>query len=496
MKDTRLNELVENGFNKPKVLVLGDCMLDIYLDGACKRLAPDVGVPVLDVNTVVHCLGGAGNVVVNLHSMGAIVSVVTVLGDDSNAALIADQLQQKGIETNGILYSKSCQTLTKTRLRREQQCLLRYDIGQKYSFDDAMLQYYLLAVKDALQSVDIVFIADYDKGSIPDELIQMLYQEQQLHPKIIVVDSKDYRKYGCLRPNLIKPNYEEARLILGQRENEDRARQGMQWSKQLAEVANAHWVALTLDKDGVILFKRDDAPIHYRVPEIKEGNFSGAGDTFLTALCLAYFNGLDQDNAIDLSIKAAHIGIAKSGTASCSCQELAQKIREPNNKVIGDLNELEALCDRLRKEHRLVFTNGCFDIFHAGHAHYLGKAKATGDILIVGINTDDSISRLKGASRPVNRLEDRIEVLCALEAVDYVVPFGDAGSDNPIPLLEKVRPHVFVKGEAYRDEDIPEKGLLHSLGTKLVYVEHVHQQSTTKIIQRVQENKQVLKKIS
>ncbi len=496
MKDMNLYELVENGFNSPKVLVLGDCMLDVYLDGECSRLAPDVGVPVLDVKSVRHCLGGAGNVITNLHQMGAHVSVVTVLGDDSNGALIADELRQKGIDTRGILYCKKCQTLTKTRLRREQQCLLRYDIGQKYSFDESLLEHYLAVVKQAFQSADIIFIADYDKGNISNELIQLLYQEQLLHPKIIAVDSKDYQKYRCLHPNLIKPNYEEARHMLGQQADADRIRQGMAWSKQLADLANVHWLALTLDKDGVILFKRNDSPTHYPVPGLKEGNFSGAGDTFLTALCLAYFNGLDQDCAIDLSIKAAHIGIAKNGTASCSCQELAQKLCEPARRIITDLNDLERLCDQLRKEHRLVFTNGCFDIFHAGHAHYLGQAKAAGDILIVGINTDHSINRLKGPSRPVNTLLDRIEVLCALEAVDYVVPFGDADSDNPISLLERVRPHVFVKGEAYRDEDIPEKDLLQSLGTELIYIDHVYQQSTSKIIQRVQENRQVLKKIS
>ncbi|WP_312743498.1 PfkB family carbohydrate kinase [Sphingobacterium multivorum] len=497
MKDIALNKLVENGFDNPRVLVLGDCMLDIYLDGECKRLAPDVAVPVLDVQSVEHCLGGAGNVITNLSNMGAVVSVVSLLGDDSSGQTIARSVQRQGIDTGGLLYNKNCQTLTKTRLRRDGHCLLRYDIGQKYHFSAALANQYLTAVKKALQHVDIVFIADYGKGNITDELIVLLAEEQQIEPKIIAIDSKDYDKYACLNPDLIKPNYDEARKILSQEEEDDRLTQASKWPESLAALSQANWVALTLDKDGVILSKKGGSAKHYRVPALKEGNFSGAGDTFLTVLCLAYYNKLDADIAIALSIKAAQIGIQKNGTAHCSCTELAQRLTNKDDKLITDLNHLEALCDGLRKENKLVFTNGCFDIFHAGHAHYLGAAKAQGDILIVGINTDESIRRLKGATRPVNSLDDRIEVLRALGAVDYIVPFGDELSDNPIPIIEKVKPHIFVKGEAYQNKELAEQGLLQILGTQLVFIPHVHQQSTTKIIQRVQEkDNQLLKKIS
>ncbi|MCW8311873.1 PfkB family carbohydrate kinase [Sphingobacterium thalpophilum] len=496
MKDLALNELVKNGFNRPRVLVIGDCMLDIYLDGECKRLAPDVAVPVLDVQSVKHCLGGAGNVITNLVHMGADVKVVTVLGDDPSAQVIARELRRQHVDTSRVIYNSDCQTLTKTRLRRDQQCLLRYDIGKKYTLSDTLLKRYLNDVKAALETVDIVFISDYDKGNIPSELIQLLVEEQLRDRKVIVVDSKDYYRYRELRPDLIKPNYEEARKILGQEEEEDRVAQAMQWSESLCVISSARWVALTLDKDGVVLHKREQPSKHFPVTALKEGNFSGAGDTFLTALTLAYFNRVDEDSAIDLSIKAAQIGIQKSGTACCSNQELAEHLGQQEGKILTDLGALEMLCNRLRKDHKIVFTNGCFDIFHAGHAHYLGEAKSKGDILIVGINTDESIRRLKGSSRPVNKLTDRIEVLRALEAVDYIVPFGDNLSDNPIPILEIVKPHVFVKGEAYQHEPLPEEGLLHILGTQMVFVPHVHQQSTTKIIQRVQQNSdQVLKKI-
>lgn len=497
MNDITLNQLVEKGFNNPRVLVLGDCMLDIYLDGDCSRLAPDVAVPVLDVASVQYCLGGAGNVITNLCNMGAEVSVVTMLGDDHSAQTIARDLRLLGIDTSNILYNSSCQTLTKTRLRRENQCLLRYDIGKAYHFTPALLKQYLADVKKALNHTDIIFIADYDKGNVTDELIQMLYQEQQKNPKIIAVDSKDYYKYNCLQPDLIKPNYEEACKILGHKAEKDRITQALEWSESLCVISKASWVALTLDKDGVILFKKDCEPKHYPVPVLKEGNFSGAGDTFLTVLCLAYYNKLEEDIAVPLSAKAAQIGIRKTGTASCSCEELAQELHDKDDKVIMDLSSLETVCDKLRGEHKIVFTNGCFDIFHAGHAHYLSEARSQGDILIVGINTDESIARLKGASRPINTLNERIEVLRALSAVDYIVPFGDELSDDPIPVLEKVKPHVFVKGEAYENEEMPEMGLLQILGTQLVFVPHIHKQSTTKIIQRVRENGgQLLKKIS
>ncbi|WP_293908172.1 PfkB family carbohydrate kinase [Sphingobacterium sp. UBA5670] len=497
MNEITLNKLVAKGFNNPSVLVLGDCMLDIYLDGECSRLAPDVAVPVLDVKSVQYCLGGAGNAITNLCNMGAKVSVITMLGDDHSAQTIARDLRLQGIDTSNILFNANCQTLTKTRLRRENQCLLRYDIGQIYEYTPTLSRQYLADVKRVLKHIDIIFIADYDKGNITDELIQLLYQEQQKNPKIIAVDSKDYYKYNCLRPDLVKPNYEEACKILGHKPEKDRITQALEWSESLCVISKANWVALTLDKDGVILFKKDSEPKHYPVPVLKEGNFSGAGDTFLTVLCLAYYNKLEEDIALTLSVKAAQIGIHKSGTASCSCEELARDLHDRNDKVIRDLSNLESVCDMLRHEHKIVFTNGCFDIFHAGHAHYLHEAKAQGDILIVGINTDESIARLKGDSRPINSLSERIEVLRALSAVDYIVPFGDELSDDPIPVLEKVKPHVFVKGEAYESEEMPEMGLLQILGTQLVFIPHIHKQSTTKIIQRVQENGgQFLKKIS
>lgn len=497
MEEITLNKLVAKGFNNPRVLVLGDCMLDIYIDGECSRLAPDVAVPVLDVKSVQCCLGGAGNAITNLCNMGAKVSVITMLGDDHSAQTIARDLRLQGIDTSNILFNANCQTLTKTRLRRENQCLLRYDIGQVYEYTSAQSKQYIADVKKALRHIDIIFIADYDKGNITDELIQLLYQEQQKNPKIIAVDSKDYYRYNCLRPDLVKPNYEEACKILGHKPDKDRITQALEWSESLCVISKANWVALTLDKDGVILFKKDREPKHYPVPILKEGNFSGAGDTFLAVLCLAYYNKLEQDIAVSLSVKAAQIGIHKSGTASCSCEELAQELHDRDHKVIMDLSSLESVCDMLRHERKIVFTNGCFDIFHAGHAHYLKEAKSQGDILIVGINTDESIARLKGASRPINTLSERIEVLRALAAVDYIVPFGDELSDDPIPILEKVKPHVFAKGEAYESEEMPEMGLLQILGTRLVFIPHVHKQSTTKIIQRVQENGgQFLKKIS
>ncbi|MDR0262451.1 MAG: PfkB family carbohydrate kinase [Sphingobacterium sp.] len=497
MNEITLNKLVAKGFNNPSVLVLGDCMLDIYLDGECSRLAPDVAVPVLDVKSVQYCLGGAGNAITNLCNMGAKVSVITMLGDDYSAQTIARDLRLQGIDTSNILFNANCQTLTKTRLRRENQCLLRYDIGQVYDYTPTLLKRYLADVKKVLKHIDIIFIADYGKGNITDELIQLLYQEQQKDPKIIAVDSKDYYKYNCLRPDLVKPNYEEACKILGHKPEKDRIVQAFEWSESLCVISKANWVALTLDKDGVILFKKDSEPKHYPVPVLKEGNFSGAGDTFLTVLCLAYYNKLEEDIALALSVKAAQIGIHKSGTASCSCEELARELHNRDQKLITDLSNLESVCDMLRREHKIVFTNGCFDIFHAGHAHYLNEAKSQGDILIVGINTDESIARLKGDSRPINTLSERIEVLRALSAVDYIVPFGDEFSDDPIPVLEKVKPHVFVKGEAYKSEEMPEMGLLQILGTQLVFIPHVHKQSTTKIIERVQENGgQFLKKIS
>lgn len=491
--NARIDNIIQQ-FKSKKVLVLGDFMLDVYIDGQCSRLAPEASVPILDVQKQTACLGGAGNVVFNLRKLGARVNYVTILGQDDSAKTAIGLLQDQCLDGLFIHFTSLSPTLTKTRLRMDGQYIYRFDHGKKIVADPQITKAYLADVRRAYQESDAVLIADYNKGSISPAVLKLLIQLKSEDHKVFAVDCKDYERYKALEPTMIKPNYQEARNIVREDAEDDRVQQASRWSRQIWKRSNAQLVALSLDKDGVLLSQEGALLFHYPVEQIATKNVAGAGDTLLAALLLSHLSGASPYEAVGIACTAASIGIRKTETAHCTFPELQFGMLETNDKVLTDLEDVSCVSGTLRAQKRIVFTNGCFDIFHSGHAHYLRQARELGDVLIVGINTDESVRRIKGANRPVNTLADRIEVLKQMQCVDFIVPFGSQEDDTPVPLIEAVRPHIFVKGEDYKDHKLPESELLDKLGTEVRFMPYVPHQSTTKIIERVQQKDMVLLK--
>ena len=474
-------------FRKYKILVIGDFILDVYLHGNCNRLAPEASVPVVDVVAKRYCLGAAANVAANLRALGAKVSLCTVLGKDDAGNRSLAMLKNAGIDISPVMEADERTTIVKTRVNAPSHSLLRYDEGTESQIGPELERQLISSLESAYRNCDAVLIADYDKGTLSPGLITALKQLKQRDDKFFALDSKRAAVFAEIKPQLLKPNYEEAvKLLSLPCLRESRIEQLKSSGLPFFEKTNAQLIALTLDSDGALFFENGHHVHRAFATPINNPNVSGAGDTFISACSLALISGNPVAVAAEIATAASGIAIRKADTAICTAQELENVLME-GDKKISILSLLQRKCKMFKAEgKRLVFTNGCFDILHSGHVNYLRKAKEMGDVLIVGLNHDDSVRRLKGKDRPVNSLENRIEVLSALEFVDFVIPFGNAREDTPVNLIKHIRPDVFVKGGDYQHKFLPEEKLLKRMGCEIVFLPYVFNQSTTQIISRIE----------
>uniref|UniRef100_UPI003D7F2379 PfkB family carbohydrate kinase n=1 Tax=Pedobacter sp. TaxID=1411316 RepID=UPI003D7F2379 len=455
-------------FKKYKVLVIGDFIVDAYFNGSCNRVAPEAPVPVVDVNHKCYCLGGAANVAANLKALGASVRFCSVTGKDESAEKGVQLLKDAGLTAELLLKDEGRQTLLKTRITTPAQTLLRYDEGSTTVLTENTLAKLLDNIRGAYATCDAVLIADYQKGVINTEVINLLVELKREKAKLIAVDSKRLNEFSALEPSLTKPNYEEAIKIVGlPYQSAGRVQQLQQAGPTLFAQTKAAVTAVTLDEEGSLLFKGSELLFHVKAPVAGKNQVSGAGDTYISACLLALCAKADVQYMADLGTSAAAIAIGKEHTALCYLEELSGSCL-PVAKHISSQTSLKSSCAWYKSQgKRIVFTNGCFDILHSGHVSYLNQAKAMGDILIVGLNTDESIKRLKGSSRPVNSLANRIQVLAALSCVDHIVTFGSKKDDTPIELIKMVQPQLFVKGGDYKNTQLPEAAILNKLGCEI-----------------------------
>jgi len=485
---TPYQQILKNFSNK-KVLVIGDLILDRYLQGNCSRVAPEASVPVIDLNLNRDCPGGAANVAANLRALGAEVSLCSVTGSDEHGNSLLKLLKNLNINTDLILNEKERTTLCKTRVSSSTQLIVRYDEGSCNPIATATCEQMIARIAAVFDQVDAIFISDYEKGVVTDELISGLKLINESNKKIIAVDARNFTRYAALEPTLIKPNYKEA-LALCQLKavNLNRPEQVKSWGECMYKHSKAKNILLSMDEDGVCCFEKGRFGFHHQVPKVSNPQVSGAGDTFLATALMALLSGADLSCSTALAVSAAAVVISKPHTAVCTIKQLEDHFSE-KPKLLTHKTKIKALIDSYKAEgKRIVFTNGCFDILHSGHVSYLKGSKAEGDILIVGLNNDESIKRLKGLQRPINSLEDRIEVLSELSCIDHIIPFGKMGDDTPVPLLKQIRPHVFVKGGDYRHKFLPEEKILHEIGCKIVFLPTVANRSTTNVISKIKQN--------
>ena len=489
---TDLVKLVD-AFAGLKVVVIGEAMLDCYLNGVANRLCPEGPVPVVTVTNRQEAPGGAANTAVNVTNLGAQVTFLSVVGNDWEGSLLQQVLEKRGVSRKYVLTQSNRRTLTKQRVTAASQLLVRFDQGNTDAIDSEVEQALIEQLKLCFSDCDAVIVSDYGYGILTQKIIEAIAKLQHSQPRILVVDSKHLSTYRSVGATAVKPNYNQAVQLLNiqKTDGEARAEQMAMHAEQLLSLTGAQIAAVTLDAEGAIVFERDSPSHRTHTQRANHAHTSGAGDTFLSVLALALAAGATTPTAADLAATAASVVVRQDGTTACSAQELREMLLTPflqvADKYAPDPNKFVAYLASRHKGERIVFTNGCFDILHAGHVSYLNRAKALGDRLIIGVNSDASVSRLKGPSRPINRLEDRIQVLSALESVDYLVAFDD---DTPINLIRMICPDVYVKGGDYTRETLPEASVVEQLGGIVQILPFVENRSTTSIIRRIssQEN--------
>ena len=466
----------------PHIVVIGDLMIDHYLWGKCERISPEAPVQVVAIEKETSVLGGAGNVINNLAALGAKVDVISVIGGDSNAAQLRFLLHSIEVNDGYLVTEIHRNTSKKSRIIASQQQVVRYDQEstedisietQKTIFDTFM---------ERLSHYDMILLSDYGKGVLTDDLTQKLIHHANAHGKKVLVDPKgeDYSKYTGAY--LLTPNKKEA--ILASKINITDEASLLLSIKTLKEKCDLDVSLITLSEDGIALFDEQLRVLPTVAREVYD--VTGAGDTVLASLGFALACGYSIDQAVGFANLAAGVVVGKIGSATATLDEIiayeSSLNKSTSDSHIKTLEEMTSLSKELRKRgKKIVFTNGCFDILHVGHVKYLETAKSFGDVLIVGLNSDESVSRLKGPTRPVNTEDDRAYILASLEAVDYVVKFYE---DTPYELINALKPHILVKGGDYAGKDVVGQDIVDELRL----VDFVQGKSTTKTIEKIKEH--------
>ena len=472
--------MIELKNKHPKILVIGDLMIDHYLWGKCERISPEAPVQVVAIEKETAVLGGAGNVINNLSALGADVSVLSVIGHDSNAEELKEMFQTIGVNINSLVVEEGRNTSKKSRIIASQQQVVRYD---KESTDDISIESQnkiVINFKSDIIACDMVILSDYGKGVLTKALTRQLIDIANEHQVKVLVDPKgeDYTKYSGAY--LLTPNKKEA-IEASKIEIKDEETLFSAITK-LKNDCHLEVSLITLSEDGIAIYDKSLRKHPTVAREVYD--VTGAGDTVIASLGFSLACGYDIDQAVKFANLAAGVVVGKLGSATASLNEIIEYESSLNKSTsdshIKSFEEIESLSQELHKRgKKIVFTNGCFDILHVGHVKYLEEAKSYGDVLILGLNSDESVRRLKGPTRPVNTENDRAYILASLEAVDYVVKFYD---DTPYELIKAVQPHILVKGGDYEGKDV----VGQDIADELRLVNFVEGKSTTKTIAKIQ----------
>ena len=457
------------------IAVIGDFMIDHYLWGKSERVSPEAPVPVVEVVKEEDRLGGAGNVVNNLLSLGAKVLIATVAGKDANRLI--SLLESKNIKNKAIFIDKNRQSIIKSRIIASNQQVIRYDKESTNSISKEQEKKILEYLQKNIDQIDMILLSDYEKGVLTKSLTQKIIKlSNRNNIKLIIDPKKDFTKY--INAWMIKPNKKELSTAANMKieSEEDLIKAGWKVKEEL----NLDYLLVTLSEEGMALFGKE----YIKIPTIAKEVFdvTGAGDTVLASLGYFLSQSDDIKEAMHFANAAAAVVVSKIGSATVSIEEIKETQRRIDNSVeykIVDFNKIEQIAKDLRANNKkIVFTNGCFDILHLGHVKYLQKAKALGDVLIVGLNSNSSVTRLKGKNRPVNDEFDRAYLLASLEVVDFVVIFEE---DTPYSLIKKVGPDILVKGADYKDKEV----VGSDIAKEVRLIDFVDGKSTTKIIEKM-----------
>jgi D-beta-D-heptose 7-phosphate kinase / D-beta-D-heptose 1-phosphate adenosyltransferase len=461
-------------FSTANVLTVGDLMLDQYWFGPTSRISPEAPVPVVNVTGAQVRAGGAANVAINLAVLGVNTSLVGITGDDANRGKLLELLEAQDIDTD-IPMAADRPTITKLRVLSRNQQLIRLDTEDKFDSQDAKALMPILERRIGQASVCI--LSDYAKGTLA--MAPEIIKQCRASEVPVLVDPKglDFTRYRGA--TLLTPNLSEFEAVVGRSDDDQ---QLVERGQALCGELDIEALVVTLSARGMVVISADEAPVFLpaRVREVFD--VTGAGDTVIAVLAAALAAGETLAEAAALANLAAGLVVRKIGVASVTASELRLALHEHGFGGRGLLTRSEApavMREARGRGERIVMTNGCFDILHQGHVAYLEEAKALGDRLLVAVNDDASVAKLKGSGRPINPVADRMAVLAGLAAVDWVVPFGE---DTPADLIATILPDVLVKGGDYKPEEIAGADAVWSNGGKVEVLSFSAGRSTSAII--------------
>ena len=464
---------------RPKILVVGDLMIDKYLWGECSRISPEAPVQVIDVSSESEVLGGAGNVLNNLTSLGVETAILSVIGDCDISKNLKSLLASAKVNETHLITKSDRVSSKKTRIIASHQQVVRYDIETSKNIDKESELELITIFKSIVSGYDLIILSDYGKGVLTEKVTTAIIKESAKHGIKVIADPKgdDYSKY--FGAYLLTPNKKEASIATGVKIQDKISL--LNALKQLKSDCNLSFSLITLSDEGIAYLDKN-LKIHPTVAR-EVFDVTGAGDTVIASLGYAIAANLNIDEAVQFANLAAGVVVGKVGSATVTIDEIIEYQHSIHQSGCEEnILSLDSLLSEINKHRnnskRIVFTNGCFDILHVGHVQYLHQAKKLGDILIVAINSDNSVKLNKGPSRPINSFEDRACIIASLESVDYVIKFEE---ETPINLIKKITPDFLVKGGDYKNKQVAGQ----DFAKELVLIDFVSGKSTTNIIKQI-----------
>ncbi len=483
-----------SNIGRPNIMLVGDFMLDKYVWGEVNRISQEAPIPVLNVASEEIRPGGAGSVASNLAHLGANIFCYGAIGTDNEGKLLLDNLNDLGVDTEGIVQDSDRPTTVKVRMMGHLQSagkgiqqLLRIDYEKTDDIEEEKQEVIINKIENKIQQVDIVLISDMNKGLLSRRILDAVIKSGKDHNVPVIVDPGLTKDYGIYRgATAITPNRFETKLSTGIKITDVNSMKSA--GKKLLEENLFEHIIITADKDGMFLYSRDGkCKLISTVPK-DVYDVSGAGDMVLSVFGFVVGSKNSFEDAAMIANVAAGVEVGKVGAVPISKSEILSELMGGSNPLytkIKVLDELEEILNRHRKENKkIVFTNGCFDILHVGHIEYLKFSRKQGDVLVIGLNTDRSVREQKGDKRPFVSEDERARLISALEDVDYVILFDDL---TPEKLIRRVKPDVLVKGEDWKEKGVVGREFVESYGGKVILAPLVKDVSTTDIVSRILE---------
>jgi len=492
-------------FQQLRLLIIGDALLDSYLEGEAARLSRDGPIPVVRKTTEQRLPGGVANVAANVAALGAQVCFLSVIGNDMAGSLLRATLKNRGIDDQWLLADPVLHTPHKLRIMADGQHVARFDEGDGHEavYQQETKQSLLAHLTELFHCCDALILSDYQYGVLSAEVIACLETLQKADPKVLLIDSQTLARFRQFPATIVTPNYQEflllAETINGPtlKANGIAAPENLTAVEQIARPIRAElaadYLAITLAERGVLLVDRLEHTHHFPAHPVAVAHDVGAGDSFASALILTLAAGGRIEEAVQVGVDAAGIAVTKPRTAVVSHQELLQRVSlrvYTSQTLTSQEQQTQAVLMRLAAQlegerlagRTVVFTNGVFDILHVGHLQFLKQAKAMGDILVVAINSDISARKLKGPGRPITNEQDRLALVDALDMVDYAFLFD---SDTAAECIQALRPALYLKGSDYSDETLPEAVAVREVGGCVVILPLAGSMSTSQVIERI-----------